>query len=365
VKALVIGGSGPTGPHIVEGLRQRGYRVTVLNRGVHPVPTPADVEHLVADPHFADPLRAALEGRAFDLVVATYGRLKFTAEVLAGRAGHFLAVGGVAAYRGFVEPAENFPAGHLLPIRETAATAGPDDNRFEHLIATAEQTLFKFHPTATLFRYPYVYGPRQVTPREWSLVRRVLDGRRTIVLVHGGLGLNSHLFAEHAAHAVLLAVDQPGVAAGKIYNCADDDQVNPRQLVEICARALGVELDVVSIPDVASAHGALMAVDRHHRLVDTSLIRAELGYRDLTPAVEAIGRTMQWYRDNPLEYGGEYEQRRKDVFDYEAEDRLIALYRKFEADVAAVQLKPQHANYAQHPYAHPKASVVGRDERGR
>ena len=38
---------------------------------------------------------------------------------------------------------------------------------------------------AAHFRYPYVYGPHQVVPREWSIVRRVLDGRRRIVLADG------------------------------------------------------------------------------------------------------------------------------------------------------------------------------------
>jgi nucleoside-diphosphate-sugar epimerase len=365
LKALVIGGSGPTGPHIVEGLRNRGFKVSVLNRGVHPAPLPDDVERIVGDPHFSEPLYAALEGRTFDVVVASYGRLRSTAEVLAGRCGHFVAVGGVVAYRGFNEPDENFPRGHLLPIRETAPLAGREDDRFESLVAAAEDAMFDHHPTGTLFRYPYVYGPRQVVPREWSLVRRVLDGRRSIVVMHGGLGLSSHIYSENAAHALLLAVDNPGAAAGKRYNCADDQQVDQRQLIEIAGRALGVELEVVSIPDVESAQGALISVAAYHRLVDTSLIRADLGYRDLVPAVEAITRTVLWYRDNPLERGGEYEQRRKDVFDYAAEDKLIALYRQFEAGVRAVQLKARHENYAPHPYAHPKRTVVGRDERGR
>jgi nucleoside-diphosphate-sugar epimerase len=365
VKALVIGGSGPTGPHIVEGLRQRGFKVAVLNRGVHPVPLPQDVEHIVGDPHFTEPLEAALSGRSFDVVIATYGRLKVTARVLAGRAGQFIGVGGVVAYRGFNDPAENFPTGHLLPIREGAPTAGPGDNRFEAQVAEAERVMFEAHPSGSVFRYPYVYGPRQVTPREWSIVRRVLDGRRTIVVMHGGLGLSSHIYSLNAAHALLLAVDNPAVAAGKAYNVADDDQIDQGQLIQIGAKALGVDLEVVSIPDIESAHGALISAIGHHRLVDASAIRADLGYRDLVPALEAITTTFQWYRDNPLDYGGEYEQRRKDVFDYAAEDQLIALIRAFEAQVKAVTLKPRHENYAEHPYAHPKASVVGRDEKGR
>ena len=35
--ALVIGGTGPTGPFIVEGLVERGWEVTILHRGFHDV----------------------------------------------------------------------------------------------------------------------------------------------------------------------------------------------------------------------------------------------------------------------------------------------------------------------------------------
>jgi nucleoside-diphosphate-sugar epimerase len=363
--ALVIGGSGPTGPHIVEGLRARGYRVSVLNRGVHPYPFPDDVERIVGDPHFAEPMEAAVAGRNFDVTIASYGRLRVTAQVMKGRTGHFIAIGGCVGYRGFIEPAENFPAGLMLPVREDAPLAGPDDHNFERQVAQAEAAMFAAHPDATLFRYPYVYGPRQVTPREWSLVRRVLDGRRAIVVMHGGLSLMSHIYAENAAHALLLAVDRRDVAAGKAYNCADDSQVDQRQLIEIGSRALGVEMELISIPDIEQAKRALIQPVPYHFLGDTSAVRSELGYRDVVPAPEAIARTVLWYRDNPLEYGGEYEQRRKDVFDYAAEDRLIAHWRDYVAAVEAVQFRELHENYAYHPYAHPKEHRQGRDERGR
>ncbi|MCB2048250.1 MAG: NAD-dependent epimerase/dehydratase family protein [Novosphingobium sp.] len=363
--ALIIGGTGPTGPHIVEGMRQRGYRVSVLSRGVHSYPFPEDVERITGDPHFEEPLAAALGDRTFDVVIATYGRLKVTSKLLAGRTGHFLAVGGCAAYRGFTDPADVWPLGQLTPVPETAPLCGPGDHPFGGKIVAAENALFERHPDATLFRYPYVYGPRQIAPREWSLVRRVLDGRRTIVVTDGGMSLLSHHYAENAAHAILLAVDKPQAAAGKAYNCADDEQVTYRQLIEIGARVLGVELEIASIPDVPSAEGALIQHQPHHYLADTSLIKTDLGYRDLVPSVEAIARTMLWYRDNPLEYGGEYEQRRKDVFDYEAEDKLISLARAFKQAVSEVSLRERHANYTSHPYAHPKEHTGGRDERGR
>ena len=54
-----------------------------------------------------------------------------------------------------------------------------------------------------------MYGPHQLVPLEWCIVRRILDGRPSIVLPDGGLTLLLVGYAENLAHAVLLAVGAP------------------------------------------------------------------------------------------------------------------------------------------------------------
>ena len=94
-RALVIGGTGPTGMPIVQGLVDRGWHVTILHRGPHErSATPDTVEHLHHDPYDADDLRLALHGRTYDVVVAMYGRLRRIAEITAGKTGHFVSVVG-------------------------------------------------------------------------------------------------------------------------------------------------------------------------------------------------------------------------------------------------------------------------------
>jgi nucleoside-diphosphate-sugar epimerase len=363
VKALLIGGGGPTGPFIVEELRRRGYRLAVLNRGVHPADHSADVEQIIADPHFAEPLQEAIGGRTFDVVVASYGRLRVIAEVLAGRTGRLVAAGGFALYRGWHDVDANFPAGLPVSTREDAPiVTDPEENRFASLIARSESVLFEHHPEATVLRYPYIYGPRQIAPREWSIVRRVLDGRRTMILVDGGRGLMTHGYAANIAHAMALAVDKPEIAGGKAYNCGDEIQLTQRQLVEVAAAELGVELECVSIPNGPSVHMVATLRTAQHQLMDISRLRTELGYRDVVPTIEAVRRTIRWYVDNPLERGGEYESRVGDPFDYDNEDRVITLARAFASDVAA--LTPDAEAFV-HPYAHPDKPGVGRDQRGR
>ena len=106
-----------------------------------------------------------------------------------------------------------------VPIREDAAKVlRVEDDSKGFRIRRTEETLFELQPQATHFRYPYVYGPYQLAPREWMVVRRIQDQRPHIILPDGGLTLQSFGYAENIAHALLLALDQPEACQGKIYN---------------------------------------------------------------------------------------------------------------------------------------------------
>ena len=110
MKALVIGGSGPTGPHIVNGLIERGYENAILHRGTHDSDLiPQHVERIIGDPHFRETLSKALDNRRFDVIVATYGRIRYVAELVAEHTDRLITVGGSPVYRGTRKPDLLFP----------------------------------------------------------------------------------------------------------------------------------------------------------------------------------------------------------------------------------------------------------------
>ena len=206
MRALVIGGTGPTGPFLVNGLRDRGYRVAILHTGNHEVDEiPEDVEHIHTDPFSPEALRGALAGRSFDLCIATYGRLRRVAEIMKDHAGRFLSIGGAPAYLGYMNPWASTPAGLPVPTREDAplVTEEPQDAKGWRIVRT-EEAVFEHQPEATHFRYPYVYGPYQPMPREWCIVRRIRDGRPVIVLPEDGLTLATNGYAANLAPAAAL-----------------------------------------------------------------------------------------------------------------------------------------------------------------
>ncbi len=331
-RVLVIGGTGPTGGPIVQGLLDRGHDVTLFHRGLHEEPTTEHrVAHLHADPYDPAAVNDVFASNRFDVTLAMYGRLRSIAEAAVGATGRFLSVGGVPAHRGWMNPWLYEPAGVPVPIGEDGpAVERPEDDEKGYRIRRTELRVFEHHPAATHFRYPYVYGPKQLAPREWCIVRRILDGRRRIIVADDGLTLHHHGYTENLAHAVLMAVDQPEASAGRLYNVGDDEVLSVRQVIELIAVELGAELELVSMPWEFALPARPLATQPlpTHRVLDTSRIRTELGYRDLVPARIAIGRTAAWLAENrPLPEGTE-EMVLTDPFDYAAEDALIAAWSK-------------------------------------
>ena len=371
MKALVVGGTGATGSFIVTGLLKRGYEVSMLHRGVHEADAPPEVEHIHADPHWPESLQDALTGKRFDLVVATYGRLGLVAEAVKGHTSHFVSVGGaVAIYKGWMRITERHPQQWFevspVPVQEDHPLASAEGvDRFTERARDAERTVMRAHVdgyyNATHFRYPTnVYGPRNVSAQEWSIVRRVRDGRKHLIVPGGGRTLVSRGFAENLAHGVLLAVDKPERSAGQIYNIGDESMtLTNGEWIRLVAQVLHHEFEFVEIPfdtlPPAFADAPPLTLFPYHQVLDLTKIKGQLGYRDIVSVERGMEMTARWYSNNPPAPGGEVEQLLGDPFNYDAEDALIEVYRSgHERLRQELRQVPISDTKFRHPYAHPQ-----------
>jgi nucleoside-diphosphate-sugar epimerase len=356
VSALLIGGGGPTGPVIIDGLLERGHHLTVVNRGTRAQHRPGDVEHVAADPHFAQSLADALVGRRYDVVVASYGRLRVMVPVLTEVTDRVVTIGGTA-----YADTGGRPADEDAPRRV--------DNKIVQRMVETEAVLDLAHAKGlfrhTHLRYPLLWGPGQIAPKEWSVVRRLLDSRPSVPVVAGGRTIESKCYVANAAAAVLRVLDMPEESSGRTYNVTDAENPDDLTRLQDLAAALGrPEPAVLDLPEAVTGPAGFWAVGRDldyaregrpprssHLVVDGGRIRRELGHVDIVDYAEAVARTAAHYMEHPLEPGGADEVKLGDPFDYPAEDAFAALLASFTSAVRAV---PFAGTAFTHQYDHPK-----------
>ena len=334
MKALVIGGTGPTGPHIVNGLIERGYETAILHRGTHDSDLiPQHVERIIGDPHFRETLSEALGDRRFDVIVATYGRIRYVAEIVAEHTDRLITIGGSPGYRGTRQPDLLFPWGLQVPLPETAPQVETEEEfRFGYLARISEKTVMAQHDAsayiATHLRYPLIYGPRQLVPMEWRVMRRIMDGRTFIVLPDDGHILFSRGYAVNMAHAVLLAVDKPDASGGKIYNAADVHQFTLGQWAEVIAHAMGAELRLRRYTRRLCLSGSGAGNRADGNATPTLRYPRHSGRSRLhryCATERGLAETVRWYRDNPPNMPEEFEADLR--AHYKTEDELAELDR--------------------------------------
>jgi nucleoside-diphosphate-sugar epimerase len=359
-RALIIGGTGPTGPFVVNGLADRGFDVTVLHGGQHEVDFGRPgIAHIHEDPHFAETLRRGIGGTMYDLVVAQYGRLRVIADVFAGRTGRLVAVGGATGIFARDDPRWG-DLGRPALFPETTSIYEESDQPQAKIglrMVQAMNELFAHHESgdyqAAYLMYPVNYGPRNPGPYDWCMIRRILDGRRRIVVADGGLKLESRVSSENAAHAVLTVIDNPEISAGKRYIVADRYVYSMRQRIEFIARHLGAEVELVDLPwEAAWPCHPYWRRTRAHNMCQSTRIRDELGYHETVEQDVAFGQAIDWLVANPPAPGSEAERQVGDPFDYDSEDALIDAWQGARATMRLPQVELPAAG---HQYRHPKA----------
>jgi nucleoside-diphosphate-sugar epimerase len=368
-RALIVGGGGPTGPLIVNALLARGYAVSVLSTGRHPVQFDGEVERITADPHFLEPLEAVLKHRFFDVAIAQYGRLRFVAQALRGRVEHLIAIGGMF-YPGWIDPAAT-----VRPTSETGeardwtvkyldeARPMPETTPLEPVgklgqrVVEADTDIRLGHMRgdylATLLRYPRVYGPRQPGAAEWSIIRRILDGRRRILVPDSGFLIQSVLYVENAARIVLSAIEHRDAAAGQVFNCADPEPITHRKWITLIAAIMGSDVELVGAPMAQAKPAwpyARFPLTAGHHILDTSKL-ARLPH-DPTPLAIGMRRTVEWYLEDPQNRGGAVEPQLRDPFRYDVEDQLFAAIDELHQRIDALEMPDMDMA---HTYTHPKA----------
>lgn len=294
MRILVMGGTRMLGEATVVRLLDEGHELTVFNRGTRQ-PVWADrVSQLTGDRHDPDAL-ARIKDLDVDTVVdfSAYRGIQSRTLVDALPDGAHLihcSTGSVYA------PVPDLPWSEESPLGPWALWGDYAREKLaaERAVAVAADRGHR----VTIFRLPYVLGPRNYAPREEFVLNRLLDGE--VVAVPGdGKALQQFITADQVGESVAAMVASTGTGM-TIYNIADDRALCTTEgFVQLCAEVAGVEVRIVPAPGPTGSTEPFDAVNcvfpfpNESYLLDTTAARRAGFLPRPRPLRHSIGQALE------------------------------------------------------------------------
>ncbi len=323
MRVLVIGGTGFIGRHVVDSFLRLGHKVAVFHRGRTTAKFYGDVHYIVDDRRNLEDHTKAVQRFAPDITIdlalykAREARTLMT--FMKGLTSRVIIISSIDVYRVY-ERVLGSNMGHIetTALREQASlreTTYP----YKGKVCVEKAVLESQNLPYTILRLPLVYGPGDSQHRLLEYVKP-MDDHRPVILMdrHQAEWRGTRGYVENVAVAIYLAATQE-CAAGKIYNVGEVSAFTEIGWVEQIARVTGWKGHVEILPAPGKAHHLRSDENlRQYWVVDTTRIRADLGYKELVPVGEGIVRSVEWERAHPPAV---YDSKR---FDYKLEDAVIS-----------------------------------------
>jgi nucleoside-diphosphate-sugar epimerase len=246
MRILVLGGTVFLGRHVAAEALRRGHEVSLFTRGRHGADLFPEATHLRGDR--AGDL-GALEAGEWDIVIDTSGRraadVAASAELLAGRAGHYGFVSSINAHPGWPEQI----------VDETSPTWQTDDEDYGAQKAASERAVEAAFPgRAALVRAGLIVGPHDTTWRLPWWVDRVAQGGD--VLAPGDPERTVQLIDARDLAAWMLDLGEHGTA-GAFCATAPAGETTMREVLEAAAAASGSDARLHWAPDAVLRESGL------------------------------------------------------------------------------------------------------------
>ena len=292
MRAVVTGGAGFIGSHVVEALLARGDEVTVVDNLAtgkrENVPEPARfVEHDIREPleldaevvfHLAAQadVRVSVEDPAYDAQVNVVGTARVLEAARAAGAQVIFASTGGAIYGECERPAREDDERRPLAPYGTAKLAA------EEYLATYNRLYATEH---IALRYGNVFGPRQDPHGEAGVVAiflgRLAEGA-PLTVFGDGRQTRDYVYVGDVARASLAASG----AKGGVFNVGTGRETSVLELAELCGRAAGVE--------PAIEHAAPRPGELQRSFLDPARAQDALGFRAEASLEDGLASTWAW-----------------------------------------------------------------------
>jgi GDP-L-fucose synthase len=301
MRALVTGGGGFLGSHLVERLQNDGQEVFVARRSEYDLTLADDTERLFADaqPELVYHLAAEVGGIGANRANPGrywYANLVMGAHVLeqARRANvrKLVLAGTVCAYPKFAP----------IPFREDDLWNGyPEETNAPYGVAkksilVGAQAYREQYGLDSIFLLPAnLYGPRDNFHETNAhviadLIRKMTAGDDEVVLWGDGSPTREFLYVEDCVEGIVLAAER--YDGPEPVNLGAGKEISIRELAELVADVVGFRGKITW--DTSMPNG------QPRRSIDPTRARELFGFEARTPLREGLERTVAWYREHAV-----------------------------------------------------------------
>lgn len=248
MKVLLIGGTGTISSAVTQLAAQKGFDVTVLNRGNHNDSLPQSVRAVTGDIHNEEWVRATFEAQEFDVVAnfLDFAQPDFerSYRLWKDRTKQYIFISSASAYQ---SPLTN-PV-----ITESTPLVNPYWEYSRNKITGENFYLEKYRSEGfpiTIVRPSHTYGNKSVPFSlegkygPYTVLERIRQGKK--IIVHGdGSSLWTVTYNTDFARA-FVALFGNTHAVGEAYHITSDESLTWNQIHEIAGAALGVSKEQMS-----------------------------------------------------------------------------------------------------------------------
>lgn len=281
-KILVTGGTVFVSRFTAEYFVQKGYEVSVLNRGTRP--QPKGVTLLQADRHHLGNLLKELH---FDAVLDITA---YTAQDVTDL------LDGLGSYDQYVLISSSavYPETAPQPFREDSPMG---ENCFWGSYGTdkiaAEQALLDRDPKAYILRPAYLYGPMDDIYREAFVFECALQNRRFYLPQQGQLPLQFFHVEDLCRMMEAILEQRP---EQRVYNAGNPEPISAQQWVELCYRVAGKRPALAYVPKEVPQR-------RYFSFFDYAYLLDVTEQKKLLPVCKPMEEGLQeayaWYIQHP------------------------------------------------------------------
>ena len=304
VKALFIGGNGIISADCSRLAVERGWELTLLNRGIDGTRPPvAGVESIHGDATDPGSVRTAVGGRTFDVVANfrafTPEQVRADVETFTGRTGQYVFISSASAYR---KPVVRLPITESTPLRNPFWRYSRDKIACEDVLVSA----YREHDfPATIVRPSHTYDPTLI-PMDggWTVIDRMRRGRPTVV--HGdGTSFWTLTHARDFALGFVPLLGDPRMLGDDVH-ITTDESLTWDDVARGLASAAGTTADIVHVGSSRLARAVpawadgILGDKAHSLIFDNAKIKSLVpAFVATTTWAQGAREIVDWYDAHP------------------------------------------------------------------